>query len=168
MGFLGVIIGEDRVRMEKEKVQGVIEWPVPRSMKDMQKFLGLANYYRWFVKDFARIAKPLHKMMRKEMKWSWEERQQRAFKELKERFMTELVLVTPDLDKKMRVETDVSDFATGRVLSMKCEDEKWRPVAYISKLLNEAKRNYEIHNKEILVIIWYLEAWRHFLEEAKD
>ena len=168
MGFLGVIIGEDRVRMEKEKVQGVIEWPVPRSMKDMQKFLGLANYYRWFVKDFARIAKPLHKMMRKEMKWSWEERQQRAFKELKERFMTELVLVTPDLDKKMRVETDVSDFATGRVLSMKCEDEKWRPVAYISKLLNEAKRNYEIHNKEMLVIIWYLEAWRHFLEEAKD
>jgi len=66
--FLGVIIGEDRVRMEKEKVQGVIKWPVPRSTKDVQKFLGLANYYRQFVKDFARIAKPLHKMMRKEMK----------------------------------------------------------------------------------------------------
>ena len=137
-------------------------------MKDMQKFLGLANYYRWFVKDFVRIAKPLHKMMRKEMKWSWGERQQRAFKELKERFTMELVLVTPDLDKEMRVETDVSDFATGGVLSMKCEDEKWRPVAYISKLLNEAKRNYEIHNKEMLVIIWYLEAWRYFLEGAKD
>ena len=137
-------------------------------MKDMQKFLGLANYYRWFVKDFVRIAKPLHKMMRKEMKWSWGERQQRAFKKLKERFTIELVLVTPDLDKEMRVETDVLDFAIGGVLSMKCEDEKWRPVAYISKLLNEAKRNYEIHNKEMLVIIWYLEAWRHFLEEAKD
>ena len=102
------------------------------------------------------------------MKWSWGERQQRAFKKLKERFTIELVLVTPDLDKEMRVETDVSDFAIGGVLSMKCEDEKWRPVAYISKLLNEAKRNYEIHNKEMLVIIWYLEAWRHFLEEAKD
>ena len=137
-------------------------------MKDMQKFLGLANYYRWFVKDFVRIAKPLHKMMRKEMKWSWGERQQRAFKKLKERFTTELVLVTPDLDKEMRVETDVLDFAIGGVLSMKCEDEKWRPVAYISKLLNETKRNYEIHNKEMLVIIWYLEAWRHFLEKAKD
>ena len=68
VGFLGVIIGEDGVRMEKEKVQRVIEWLVPRSVKDVQKFLGLANYYRWFVKDFAKIAKPLHEMMRKETK----------------------------------------------------------------------------------------------------
>ena len=124
VGFLGVIIGDDRVRMEKEKVQGVIEWLVPRSIKDVQKFLGLANYYRWFVKDFARIVKLLYEMTRKEMKWSWGERQQRAFEELKERFMMELVLVTPDLDKEMRVEADASDFAMGGVLSMKCEDEK--------------------------------------------
>ena len=71
VGFLGVIIGKDGVRMEKEKVQGVIEWPVPRSVKDVQKFLGLANYYRQFVKDFAKIAKPLHKTMRKGKKWEW-------------------------------------------------------------------------------------------------
>ena len=90
----------------------------------MQKFLGLANYYRRFIKDFAKIARLLHKITRKENKWSWEERQQKAFEDLKERFMTELVLVTPDLDKEMRVEADVSDFATGEVLSMKCEDEK--------------------------------------------
>jgi len=95
-GFLGVIIGEDRVRMEKEKVQGVIEWPVPRSTKNMQKFLGLANYYRQFVKDFARIAKLLHEMTRKETKWSWGERQQRVFEKLKERFTTEIILVTLD------------------------------------------------------------------------
>jgi len=68
MGFLGVIIEEDRVRMKKEKVQEVIEWPVPRSIKDVQKFLGLANYYRQFVKDFAKIAKLLHEMTRKETK----------------------------------------------------------------------------------------------------
>jgi len=74
VGFLGVIIGEDGVRMEKKKVQGVIEWPVPKGVKDIQKFLGLANYYRWFVKDFAKIAKPLHEITRKETKWSWEER----------------------------------------------------------------------------------------------
>ena len=124
-----------------------------RSTKNVQKFLGLANYYRWFVKDFARIAKPLHEMTRKETKWSWGERQQRVFKELKERFTTEPILVTPDLDKEMRVEADVSDFVMGGVLSMKCEDEKWRPVAYISKSLNEAKRNYKIHDKEMLAII---------------
>ena len=105
------------------------------------------------MKDFAKIAKPLYGMMRKETKWNWKERQQKMFEELKERFTTEPVLVTPDLDKEIRVEADVSDFATGGVLSMKCEDERWRPVAYISKSLNEAERNYEIHNKEMLVII---------------
>ena len=168
VGFLGVIIGEDGVRMEKKKVQDVVEWLVPKSIKDVQKFLGLANYYRRFVKDFAKIAKPLHKMTRKETKWNWEERQQRAFEGLKERFMTEPVLVTPDLNKEMRVEVDASDFVTGGVLSMKYKDEKWRLVTHISKSLNEAKRNYEIHDKEILVIIQCLEAWRHFLEGAKD
>ena len=97
-------------------------------------------------------------MTRKENKWSWRERQQKVFEELKEKFMTEPVLVTPDLDKEMRVEADASDFATGRVLLMKCEDEKWRPVAYISKSLNEAERNYKLHDKEMLTIIRYLEA----------
>ena len=90
----------------------------------MQKFLGLANYYRWFVKDFAKIAKPLHEMMRKETKWSWGERQQKVFEKLKEKFTIEPVLVTPDLDKEMRVEADASDFAMGGVLSMKCKDER--------------------------------------------
>ena len=135
VGFLGVIIGKDRVRMEREKVQGVVEWLVPKDVKNVQKFLGLANYYRWFVKDFAKIARPLHEVMRKENKWSWGEKQQKAFEELKERFITEPVLVTPDLDKEMRVEADASDFVMGGVLSMKYEDEKWRPVAYISKSL---------------------------------
>ena len=168
VGFLGVVIGLDRVRIEKEKVQEVVDWPVPKNIKDIQKFLGLANYHRQFVKDFAKIAKLLYKIMRKETKWSCGKKQQKAFEELKERFTIEPVLVTPDLDREMRVEANVSDFAIGEVLSMKCEDEKWRPVAYISKSLNKAERNHEIHNKEILVIIWCLEAWRHFLEEAKD
>ena len=119
-----MIIGEDGVRMEKEKVQGVIEWLVPKSMKDVQKFLGLANYYRWFVKDFATIAKPLHETTRKDKKWNWGDEQQKAFEELKRRFTIEPVLVTPDLDKEMRVEADALDFVTGGVLSMKCEDER--------------------------------------------
>ena len=141
---------------------------MPRSVKNMQKFLGLANYYRQFVKNFAKIAKPLHEMTRKETKWSWREKQQKAFEKLKKRFTMEPVLVIPDLDKEMRVEVDVSDFVIGGVLLMKCEDKRWRLVVYIFKLLNEAKRNYEIHDKEMLAIIWCLEVWRHFLEEAKD
>ena len=150
---MGVIIGKDRVRMEKKKVQGVIEWLVSKSVKDVQKFLGLANYYRWFVKDFVKIARPLHEMTRKKIKWSWKEKQQKAFEKLKKKFTTELVLVISDLDRKMRVETDTLDFAIGEVLSMKYEGKRWRPVAYISKLLNEVERNYEIHDKEMLVII---------------
>jgi len=86
--------------------------------------LELANYYRWFVKDFARVAKPLYEMTKKDVKWNWKERQQRVFEKLKERFMTEPVLITPDLDKKIRVEADVSDFTIDGVLFMKCEDEK--------------------------------------------
>ena len=141
---------------------------MPKSVKVVQKFLGLASYYRRFVKDFAKIARLLHEMTRKENKWSWRKRQQKAFEELKKRFITEPVLVTPDLDKEMRVEADASDFVIEGVLSMKCKDEKWRPVAYISKLLNEAERNYEIHDKEMLAIIQCLEVWRYFLEGAKN
>ena len=168
VGFLGVIIGEDRVRMEKEKVQGVIEWPVPKNMKDVQKVLGLTNYYRQFVKDFARVAKPLYKMTKKEIKQNWGEKQQRAFEELKEKFTIEPILIMSDLDREMRVEADVLDFAMEGVLLMKCEDKKWRPVAYIFKSLNEVERNYEIHNKEMLAIIQYLEVQRYFLEGAKN
>ena len=102
----------------------MVDWPVLKSVKDVQKFLELVNYYRLFVKDFVKIAKQLHEMMRKEIKWNWREKQQKAFGELKERFTTEPVLVTSDLNREMRVEVDMSDFATGEVLSMKCEDEK--------------------------------------------
>ena len=82
---------------------------------------------------------------------------EKAFEELKKRFTIELVLIIPDLNQEVKVEVDTSDFITEGVLSMKCEDEKWRPVSYISKLLNKAKRNYEIQNKEILIIIRCLE-----------
>jgi len=78
--------------------------------------------------------------------------------------MSRPLLVVPDLDKELRVEVDASNFAIGGMLSIKYKDNKWRPVAYILKLLNETERNYEIHNKEMLAMIHCLEAWRHFLE----
>jgi len=130
-------------------------------------FLGLANYYRRFIKDFARIAALLHVLVRKEQKWKWEKEQEKAFEKLKAMFTTEPVLAIPDIDKDMRVEVDASDYVTGGVLSTKCEDGKWRPVAFISKLLNAIEHNYEIHDKEMLAVIRYLEAWRHYLEGAK-
>jgi len=81
-------------------------------------------------------------------------------------FTIQPVLVAPDLNKEMRVEADASEYMTGGVLLMRCKDNKWRPVAFISKLLNEAERNYEIHDQEILVIIRCLKEWRHLLEEV--
>jgi len=124
----------------------------------MRKFLGLANYYRRFIKDFARVARPMNMLMRKDEKWRWEEPQQKAFDELKQVFMTKPVLAAPDLDKEFRVETDASNYATGGVLSMKCSDEKWRPVVFISKSLSDTERNYEIHDKEMLAVVRCLEA----------
>jgi len=97
-------------------------------------------------------------MMRKNMKWNWEERQQKVFEDLKQKFTIELVLATSDLDNKMRVEVEVSDFAMSKVLSMKCKDKKWRLVAYIWKSLNKTERNYKIYNQEMLMIIRSLEA----------
>jgi len=133
----------------------------------VQKFLGLANYYRRFIKDFAKIAAPLHMLVRKEQKWKWEKEQEEAFGKLKEVFTTEPVLAIPDIDREMRVEVDASDYVTEEVLSLKCKDGKWRLVAFISKSLNVTERNYKIHNKEMLAVIRCLEAWRHYLEGAK-
>jgi len=100
----------------------------------------------------------LNNLTRKEEKWKWEDEQQRAFEQLKMVFTSRPLLVAPDLDKEFRVEANASNFATGGVLSIKCKDNKWRPVAYISKSLNETEQNYEIHDKEMLAVIRCLEA----------
>ena len=97
-------------------------------------------------------------MVKKDKKWEWTEKQGKAFEELKRRFTEEPVLVTPDLDKKMRMEVDVSDYAIGEVLLMEYEDNLWRLVVFLSKSLNKTERNYEIYDKEILAIIRGLEA----------
>ena len=165
--FLGVVIGPEGIKMEKEKVKGVLEWPTPKCVKDIQKFLGLANYYRRFIEGFATVARLLHNLVKKDKKWEWMEKEEKAFKELKERFTKEPVLAASDIDKKMRMEVDTSDYAMEGVLSMECEDRLWRPVAFLSKLLNETERNYEIHDKEMLAIIRGLETWRHLLEGAQ-
>ena len=130
--FLRVVIGPDGIKIEKEKVRGVLE----------------------------------HRLVRKQERWNWGGEQEEAFRRLKEIFTSEPVLAAPDLDKEIRVKADALDYATGEVLSMKCEDEKWRPVAYISKSLSDTEKNYKIHDKEMLAVIRCLKAWRHFLEGA--
>jgi len=158
IGFLGVVIGPNRIEIEVEKVEGVLGWPEPKNVKDVRKFLGLANYYRRFIKDFAQVARPMNILTRKDEKWQWGKEQQKAFNELKQVFTTKLVLAALDLDKEFRVEADASNYATRGVLSMKSSDEKWRPVAFISKSLSDTEWNYEIHDKEMLAVVRCLEA----------
>jgi len=103
-------------------------------------------------------------LMRKDMKWRWGGEKQAVFDELKKSFTTRPVLAAPDLDKEFRVEVDASNYATRGVLSMKCSNNLWGLVAFISKSLSDTERNYEIHDKEMLAIVRCLEEWRHFLE----
>ena len=98
-------------------------------------------------------------MVKKDKKWEWTERQEKTFKELKKQFTKEPVLIVLDIDKKIRMEVDTSD---------ECEDGLWRPVAFLSKSLNEIERNYEIYDNEMLAIIQRLESWRHLLKGAQS
>ena len=100
MGFLGMVIGPERIKIEEEKVKGVLEWLTLAYIKDIQKFLGLANYYCQFIESFAAIARPLYDMVKKNKKWDWTEKQEKMFRELKEKFTKESVLAVLDLDKK--------------------------------------------------------------------
>jgi len=92
VGFLGVVIKLEGIKMEEEKMREVLDWPTPKGVKDIQKLLGIANYYQWFIKDFMSIVRLLHDLVKKDQKWAWTEKQEKVFKELKKRFTKEPVL----------------------------------------------------------------------------
>ena len=163
--YLGMIISKGHVAMDPKKVSGVTEWPVPIKVKQVQAFLGFANFYRRFIKDFAKIAKPLTELTKKDKPWAWSGEQQKAFEDLKAAFTTAPILRIPDDVNPFRLSTDASDFATGAVLAqMDPEDTLWHPVAFYSKALGVHERNYEIYDKEMLAIIRALDEYRHYLE----
>jgi len=83
VNFLGVVMGQGKIEIEEDKVVGVLNWPIPKTVRDVRKFLGLANYYRQFVKDFAKLARLLNNLTRKDEKWKWGDEQQRAFEQLR-------------------------------------------------------------------------------------
>ena len=100
-------------------------------------------------------------------KWKWEEEHQRAFKELKEKITSQLVLSLPRREGKFKVETDASEHAIGGVLSQE-QDEKWKPIAFLSRTMQPAEQNYEIYDKELLAIVEALAKWRQYLLDAKE
>jgi len=162
--YLGLVISHNHVEMDPVKVAGVVTWPAPRNLKEVQSFLGFVNFYRRFIKDFAKVSRPLNDLTRKDTPFRWTNSENTAFETLKSLVTSAPILVFPSESGRFRVEADASDFATGAVLSQIQEDEKWHPVAFLSKSLSEAERNYDIYDKELLAIVRALEAWRHYLE----
>ncbi|KAJ8474222.1 hypothetical protein ONZ45_g16023 [Pleurotus djamor] len=165
--YLGVVVSEGKVEMDPAKIAGVAEWPEPRNQTELQSFLGFVNFYRRFMKDYSHIARPLFDIQNAK-EWTWTGREQTAFEQIKGLITSEPILAAPIESRPWRLEADSSDFATGAVLSqLNPEDDKWHPVAFFSKSLSPAERNYEIHDKEMLSIIRGLEEWRHYLEGAE-
>jgi len=163
--YLGVIISENKVQMDEEKLSGVLEWPVPTKVKQVQAFLGFVNFYRRFIENFTKISKPLSDLTKKDSTWTWGKEQQNAFEVLKKAFTMAPVLRIPNDKDPFKLSTDTSNFATGAVLSQKdMQTNLWYPVAFFSKSLDVHERNYKIYDKELLAVIWRLEEYRHHLE----
>jgi len=164
--ILGVRVGNGEVQIEEEKVKAIKEWKTPTKVKDVESFLGFANFYRQFIKDFSHIAVPLNRLKGKG-EWKWTEEEQNAFEELKQKITTQPVLALPRREGKFRVEVDASGHAIGGVLSQE-QEGKWKPVAFLSRTMLPAERNYEIYDKELLAIVEALDKWRQYLLDAVE
>ena len=162
--YLGLIVTTKGVKMDPAKIDTVINWPAPVNVRDVQSFLGFANFYRRFVFGFSKIASPLTNLTKKGTKFSWTSDCQQTFNTMKKAFTSDLILMHFDPDKKIVVETDASDFVSAGILSQYDEKDILRPVAYFSKKHNPAECNYEIYDKELMAIVRAFEEWRPELE----
>ncbi len=163
MDYLGVILEKGVTRMDPVKIAGIDTWPVPKNATEVQKVLGFFNFYCPFIKDFAFIARPLHKLTRKDQEWRWGPEEQNAFNALKKRVTMEPVLAHTKLDDQFELEVDASGYAVGAVLLQRKEDGKKHPIGYYSATLNEAQWNYDIYDLELLAIVMALKNWRPLL-----
>ena len=135
-------------------------------MKEVQIFLGFANFYRRFIENFSKICKPITETLTGDkQKFSWGREQNIAFEKLKQRFTTAPILTHLYLEQETVIETDASDFALGAILSQ-FQDKRPHPVAFHSRKLNSAERNYEIHDKELLATLEAFMEWKHYLYGA--
>ena len=161
--YLGHVISNKGIQVDPRKVQDVKEWPVAKNVSELRSFLGLASYYRRFVEGFAKIASPLTNLLHKDTPYVWTQECQEAMDKLKSLLSSAPILRNADPDLKFTVTTDASGFAVGAVLSQE-DHEGHRPVAFESRKLSDAERNYATHEKEALAIIHALKIWRHYLE----
>ena len=166
--YLGFIISTDGIQVDPEKIEVIQAWKPPTTVKGVQSFLGFCNFYRRFIQDYGRIARPLTRLTRKETPFIFNQDCQDAFVELKKRLTSSPILGHYDPEHESMLETDASDEVVAGVLSQRGKDQQWHPIAYFSKTMAPAECNYEIHDKELLAIIRALEQWRAELEGLKS
>ncbi|KAL0181794.1 hypothetical protein M9458_024200, partial [Cirrhinus mrigala] len=167
--FLGFVISSQGVAMDPQKLEAVRSWPLPTSLKQLQRFLGFANFYRRFIQGFSATAAPLTaltKPSRGEFQLTPEAIQ--AFKKLCLLFTTAPVLIHPNPTKPFVVEVDASDVGVGAVLSQRGPDEKLHPCSFFSRKFNPTQQRYGVGDRELLAIKWALEEWRHWLQGGSD
>ena len=164
--YLGVIIGGGKVKMDPIKVEGIMNWPTPTSVKDVRSFLGFCNFYHAFIPSFSHLARPLNDLTKKNQQWSWGNAEQDAFTALKIICTTYPVLCTPDWSRQFILETDTSGYALGAVLMQEFEDGI-HPIAFHSRSLLPAEKNYDAHDKELAGVIFGFKCGRPFLLGAK-
>ncbi|CCO33098.1 Retrotransposable element Tf2 155 kDa protein type 3 [Rhizoctonia solani AG-1 IB] len=166
--YLGVIVSDQGFSLDFLKIQAVQEWPVPATVKQVQSFLGFANFLRRFVANFSHMAQPLHNLVKKETTWKWTGKEQTAFEGLKQAITEAPVLAHADPDKAYFLETDASGAALGSVLSQQQSDRRLHPIGFLLESFKGAEVNYNTHDKELLAIICSLEHWRIYLEGTTE
>ena len=130
-----------------------MKWPEPTNVKQVHAFLGLGNFYRRFIKDYAIISRPMVDLTCKDVVYNFGDKEKASFEALKAAFTTAPVLQYPNQDHEFHLKTDMSEFTVRGVISIKCDDGEFRPVAYMSHSMTPPKQNYPIHDKEMLAII---------------
>ena len=166
VSFLGFIISPDGISMEPDRVTAITEWPVPKSVQDVQIFLGFANFYRRFIEGYSRITSPISALLRKNQQFRWSSKAQEVFEELKHHFTSAPVLRHFDLDLPIRLHTDASGFAISGIISQ-LHDSQWHPVAFFSRKCILAECNYGTPDLEMLAIVESMRHWRHYLEGSR-
>jgi hypothetical protein len=142
--FLGYIISRNGIKMSQEKIEAVLNWKYPSSLVEVQSFLGFANFYRRFMRDYSLVAHPLTEHTKGEVKnWKWTAEAKQAFDELKSRFTTAPILAHFNPQKQVIIETNASDFALGAVLSQRDDEKRLHPVAFHSRKFTPTEINYE-------------------------
>ena len=166
--YLGLIITSEGIKMDQEKLSAVLDWSIPENLKDIQSFLGFANFYRRFIRDFSKMAAPLNALNKKDILFHWGPEQQKAFDNLKIAFTTAPILLHYDSNKQAVVKTDVSNYMTAGVLSQYDDNGQLKPVVYFFCKMSPAECNYEIYDNEPLAIIKVFELWRSELEKTEE